>query len=67
MNKHIREVLVRVQVKDQVWYEVISIEQYYGELQASSVRCHLGQTRRPMASESYRSVFRHTVQHGDNY
>jgi hypothetical protein len=38
MNKHIKEVVVRRIYKHQIWTEVISIEQYYGELQISETR-----------------------------
>lgn len=35
----VREVLVRIQIKDQIWYEVISIEAYYGNTQISTLNC----------------------------
>ena len=35
MNKNIRTVLVKRIYKHQIWYEVISVEQYYGTPQTS--------------------------------
>lgn len=44
MNKGIKEVMVKREYNGQIWFEVISIENIYGEQTQPAFRCNITKT-----------------------
>lgn len=55
MNKNLRELLVRVEYKHQIWYEVISIERFHDTQQQSFGKRSPGKSYRPVYEYHFNS------------
>lgn len=65
MNKNIKQVLVRVEYHNQVWFEAMNIEIYYGKAQSESARPDYRASPIRGGSESDSKFFRRSLSDGN--